>query len=46
LAKKGACINFVALENDNLKFEVNKKQLAFHNLKMADALMQKGYVVN
>lgn len=46
LAKKGAAINFVALENDNLKFEVNKQQLAYHNLKMADALLQKGYAVN
>jgi hypothetical protein len=46
MAKKGAGINFVLDENENLKFEVNKTTLASHNLKIPTVLLNLGYVVD
>lgn len=45
LAKKGAGINFVTLEDDTLKFEVNKKAIEAHNLKIPKVLVSLGLVV-
>lgn len=45
LAKKGAGINFVTLEDDTLKFEVNKKVIEAHNLKIPKVLFSLGLVV-
>lgn len=47
LAKKGAAINFVTLEDegDLLKFEVNKKNIESRNLKIPGALMKLGFEV-
>jgi hypothetical protein len=45
LAKKGAGINFVTLEDDTLKFEVNKKVIEAHNLKIPKMLIELGLVV-
>jgi hypothetical protein len=46
MAKKGAGINFVLDENENLKFEVSKATLAFHSLKIPTVLLNLGYVVD
>jgi uncharacterized protein DUF4154 len=45
LAKKGAGINFVTLEDETLKFEVNKKVIEAHNLKIPTVLIKLGLVV-
>lgn len=45
LAKKGAGINFVTLEDDTLKFEVNKKVIEAHNLKIPAILVKLGLEV-
>ena len=45
LAKKGAGINFVTLEDDTLKFEVNKKAIEAHNLKIPKVLVGLGLLV-
>jgi len=45
LAKKGACINFVTLEDDTLKFELNKSVMDSHNLKIQTALLKLGLIV-
>lgn len=45
LAKKGASINFIVLDNDNLRFEVNQLALEAHQLKMSDELLKYGYIV-
>ncbi|HEY0029339.1 MAG TPA: YfiR family protein [Bacteroidia bacterium] len=45
LAKKGAGINFVTLEDETLKFEVNKKVIEAHNLKIPKVLMSLGLIV-
>jgi len=45
LARKGASINFMVMEDDNLKFEVNTLALRKHNLKISDGLLQRGFVV-
>lgn len=45
LAKKGAGINFVTLEDDTLKFEVNKKVIEAHNLKIPKVLVNLGLLV-
>jgi hypothetical protein len=46
LAKKGAALSFVTLENEALNFDVNKKALEYHNLKIANSLLALGTVVN
>ncbi|MGQ0829575.1 MAG: YfiR family protein [Bacteroidota bacterium] len=45
LAKKGAGINFVTLEDDVLKFEVNKKVIEDHSLKIPKILLTLGLSV-
>ncbi|MFL5764274.1 MAG: YfiR family protein [Bacteroidia bacterium] len=45
LAKKGAGINFVTLEDETLKFEVNKKAIEAHNLKIPKVLVNLGLIV-
>ena len=45
LARKGASINFIVMENDTLRFEVNPDTLNRHRLAMAPELMSLGYVV-
>ena len=42
LAKKGAGPNFVTLEDETLKFEVNKKVIEAHNLKIPKVLVSLG----
>jgi hypothetical protein len=46
LAKKGAGISFVTLEDDELKFDINKKDIEQHNLKIANSLIMLGIVIN
>lgn len=45
LARKGACINFMVMENDVLRFEVNKSELKKHKLRISDELLKLGFVV-
>ena len=45
LAKKGAAINFVTLEDETLKFELNKKAIDAHKLKVSTMLISLGLVV-
>ncbi len=45
LAKKGACINFIILENDTLRFEVNQSAMKKRNLEIADELLKLGFIV-
>ena len=46
LAKKGAGISFVTLEEDELKFDINKKDIEGHHLKVANQLVSLGIVIN
>jgi hypothetical protein len=46
LAKKGAAISFVTMEDDALKFDINKKEIEQHQLKVSSQLIQLGIVVN
>ncbi len=46
LAKKGAAINFIVMENDALKFEINEKELKSQNLQATPDLLAKGLKVN
>lgn len=45
LAKKGAGINFVTLEDETLKFEMNEKVIEAHNLKIPRVLKELGLIV-
>jgi len=45
LADKGAGISFVRLEDDTLKFDINKKEIEQHGLKVASQLLQLGIPV-
>ncbi|HXC03107.1 MAG TPA: YfiR family protein [Bacteroidia bacterium] len=45
LAKKGAALSFVTLEDDVLKFDINKAEIEQHNLKIPGALIQLGMVI-
>ena len=45
LAKKGAGLSFVTMEDDQLKFDINKSSIEQHNLKIPQALIQLGLVV-
>ncbi len=45
LAKKGAGINFVTLDDDVLKFEMNKKVIEDHSLKIPKILITLGLMV-
>jgi hypothetical protein len=46
LAKKGAGLSFVTLDDDELKFDINKKEIEQHQLKIASSLIQLGIVIN
>lgn len=46
MAKKGAHISFTTLDDDVLKFEINKKNIEAQNLKVSSALTTLGIVVN
>lgn len=46
LAKKGAGLSFVTLEEDELKFDINKKEIETHQLKISSSLISLGIVVN
>lgn len=46
LAKKGAGLSFVTLEDDELKFDINKKEIEQHQLKIASSLVNLGIVIN
>jgi len=45
LARKGAALSFVTLEDDVLKFDINKAEIEQHNLKIPGALIQLGMVI-
>lgn len=45
LARKGAGINFIIMENNALKYEINKTQLTSQKLKPTNTLLKQGYVV-
>lgn len=45
LAKKGAGINFIVMENNSLKFEVNEQKILNQNLKISPDLLAQGYKV-
>lgn len=45
LAKKGAGLSFVTMEDDQLKFDINKAVIEKHNLKIPQALITLGLVV-
>jgi len=44
LVKKGAGINFVTLDDDTLKFELNKKAIEEHNLQISSTLVSLAFV--
>ena len=46
LAKKGASLSFVTMDDDELKFDINKKELEQHQLKISSSLLSLGIVVN
>jgi len=46
LAKKGAELSFVTLEDDGLKFDINKKEIEQHQLKISSQLISLGILVN
>jgi len=46
LAKKGAGISFVTLEEDELKFDINKKDIETHQLKVSSSLVNLGILIN
>jgi hypothetical protein len=46
LARKGAGISFVTLEEDELKFDINKREIEQHNLKVANQLVSLGIAIN
>lgn len=46
MAKKGAHISFTTLDDDVLKFEINKKNIESQNLKVSSALTSLGILVN
>jgi hypothetical protein len=44
LVKKGAGINFLTLEDDTLRFELNKKAIKEHNLQISQTLISLAFV--
>lgn len=44
LVNKGAGINFITLEDETLKFELNKKAILDHNLQISQTLMSLAFV--
>jgi len=45
LAKKGAALSFVTLEDDVLKFDINKSVIEQHQLKISSSLITLGIVI-
>lgn len=45
MAKKGASINFVIMEDDTLKFEINKKVMEGQSLKIPATLLKLAIIV-
>jgi hypothetical protein len=45
LAKKGASINFLIMENNTLKFEVNRTELQSRGLSISQELLKVGFIV-
>jgi hypothetical protein len=45
LANKGASFSFATLDNDELSFDINKRTIAQHNLKISESLIKLGSVV-
>ena len=45
LANRGASLSFVILDNDELSFDINKKIINYHKLKIAGSLVKLGTVV-
>jgi YfiR/HmsC-like len=46
LAKKGAGLSFVTLDDDELKFDINKKEIEQHQLKISSQLVSLGTLIN
>ena len=46
LARKGAGISFVTLDEDALKFDINKKEIETRQLKVSNSLVNLGMVIN
>jgi len=46
LAKKGAALSFATLEDDELKFDINKKDIEQHQLKISSQLLSLGIVID
>lgn len=46
LAKKGAGLSFVTMDDDELKFDINKKEIEGHQLKISSQLVSLGTVIN
>lgn len=46
LAKKGAGLSFLVTDEDELKFDINIKDIEQHQLKVAGSLIKLGNVVN
>lgn len=44
LVKKGAGINFVTLDDETLRFEMNKKAIEGHNLQISQTLVSLAFV--
>jgi hypothetical protein len=43
MVKKGACISFVVLENDALRFQINKAELEARKVKMSTSILTMAY---
>ena len=46
LAKKGAGLSFATTEDDELNFDINKKDIEQHQLKISSSLVSLGTVIN
>jgi hypothetical protein len=46
MAKKGAGLSFVTEEGDELKFDINKKEIEQHQLKISSQLVSLGTLIN
>jgi hypothetical protein len=44
LVKKGAGINFLTLDDETLKFELNKKAIEGHNLRISQTLISLAFI--
>jgi hypothetical protein len=45
-ARKGAGLSFVTLDDDELKFDINKKEIEQRQLKISSQLLNLGIVIN